>query len=133
MLVQHHQIAALKNCDSYQYRQLIDQPTLITQLTSSIIDLFLTNLPWNFSDSGVTDIGISEHCLVYAIRNICIPKSNPKTVTSRRFKNFNPDSFSSPWVTPELKKSNFSERQAQKVSLNVPDRWQLDLLQTHKE
>ena len=29
-------------CDSYQYRQLIDQPTSVTQLTSSIIDLFLT-------------------------------------------------------------------------------------------
>ena len=27
-------------CDSYQYRQLIDQQTRITQLTSSIIDLF---------------------------------------------------------------------------------------------
>ena len=71
-------------CDSYQYRQLIDQPTRITQLKSSIIDLFLTNHPWNFSDSGVTDIGISDHCLVYVIR---------KTVTSRCFKNFIPDSF----------------------------------------
>ena len=27
-------------CDSYQYSQLIDQATRITQLTSSIIDLF---------------------------------------------------------------------------------------------
>ena len=80
-------------CDSYQYRQLIDQPTRITQLTSSIIDLFLTNHPWDFSDSGVTKIGISGHCLVYAIRKICIPKSNPKTVTSRCFKHFIPDSF----------------------------------------
>ena len=67
-------------CDSYQYRQLIDQPTRITQLTSSIIDLFLTNHPRNFSYSGVANIGISDHCLVYAIRKICIPKSNPKTI-----------------------------------------------------
>ena len=67
-------------CDSYQYRQLIDQPARITQLTSSIIDLFLTNHPRNFSHSGVTNIGISDHCLVYAIRKICIPKSNPKTI-----------------------------------------------------
>ena len=67
-------------CDSYQYSQLIDQPTRITQLKSSIIDLFLTNHPRNFSYSGVANIGISDHCLVYAIRKICIPKSNPKTV-----------------------------------------------------
>ena len=80
-------------CDSYQYRQLIDQATGITQLTSSIIDLFVTNHPWNFSGSGVTDIRISDHRLVYAIRKICIPKSNTMTVTSRCFKNFIPDSF----------------------------------------
>ena len=53
-VVQHHQTSAQKLldiCDSYQYSQLIDEPTRITQLTSSIIDLFLTNHPWNFSDS----------------------------------------------------------------------------------
>ena len=32
---------------------------LLEWITSSIIDLCLTNHPWNFSDSGVTDIGIS--------------------------------------------------------------------------
>ena len=36
-------------CDTYQYSQLIDQPTRITQHTSSIIDLFLSNDPQNFS------------------------------------------------------------------------------------
>ena len=35
-------------CDGYHYKQLIDQPTRITQFASSIIDLFLTNHPWNF-------------------------------------------------------------------------------------
>ena len=38
-------------CDSYQYSQLIDQRTRITQLTSSIVDLFSTNHPWNLLDS----------------------------------------------------------------------------------
>ena len=79
-------------CDSYQYSQLIDRPTRITQLTSSIIDLFLTNHSWAFSDSGVANIRISDHFLVYAVRKICIPKSNPKTVTSRCFKDFIPTS-----------------------------------------
>ena len=57
-------------CDSYQYSQLINRPTRITQLTSSIVDLFLTNHLWNFSDSEVAHIGISDHCLVYAVRKI---------------------------------------------------------------
>ena len=57
-------------CDSYQYSQLINRPTRITQLTSSIADLFLTNHLWNFSDSEFAHIGISDHCLVYAVRKI---------------------------------------------------------------
>ena len=81
--MQDHQTAAQKLldiCDSYKYSQLIDQPTRITQPTSSIVDLFSTNHPWNLLDSGVANIGIIDHCLVYAIRKICIPKSNPKTI-----------------------------------------------------
>ena len=31
------------------------------------------------------------------------------------------------------KKANGLERQAQKISLKVPNRWQLDFLQTHEE
>ena len=57
-------------CDSYQYSQLINRPTRITQLTSSIVDLFLTNHLWNFSDSEFAHIGIGDHCLVYAVRKI---------------------------------------------------------------
>ena len=50
---------------------------------------------------------MSDHCLVYAIRKICIPKSNPKTVMSRCFKNFFPDNFRHdllmlPWHMIEL-------------------------------
>ena len=75
MLVEHHQTAAQKLldiCDSYQYSQLIGQRTCISQPTSSIVDLFL--------DSRVANIAIIDHCLVYAIRKICILKSNPKTI-----------------------------------------------------
>ena len=55
--------------------------------------LVSTTSPWNFSDP-VADFGMSDHFLVYAIRKICIPQSNPKsTVTRGYFKNFFPDSF----------------------------------------
>ena len=50
---------------------------------------------------------MSDHSLVYAIRKICIPKSNSKTVMSRCFKNFFPDNFRhdllmAPWHLIEL-------------------------------
>ena len=49
--------------------------------------LFLTNDPFYFSYIGGSDIGISDHCLVYVIR-ICFTKPNPKIVMSRWFKDF---------------------------------------------
>ena len=80
-------------CEAYQYSQLINQPTRITQHTSSIIDLFLTNNPSHFSDVGISDIGLSDHCLVYTMRKFSTPKSYPKIVMNRCFKNFFPDNF----------------------------------------
>ena len=41
----------------------------------------------------VSDLWISDHCLVYAIRKINLPKSTPKIKTSRCFEKFDPLSF----------------------------------------
>ena len=46
-----------------------------------------------YANSGVCHIGISDHSLIHAIRKLCIPKGKPKIVESRRFRNFNTDSF----------------------------------------
>ena len=54
-------------CETYQYSQLIDQPTRITKHTSSIIDLFLTNNPLYFSD-----IGVRARILVLVITVLCM-------------------------------------------------------------
>ena len=72
---------------------MIKQPTCITKDTRSTTDLFLTNYPHKFSHSGVSDLGISDHSLVYAIRKISVPKSSPKIKTSRCFKNYDSVSF----------------------------------------
>ena len=72
---------------------MIKQPTRITKDTRSTIDLFLTNDPQTFSLSGVSDLGISDHCLVYEVRKISLPKSSPKIAASRCFKNFDLVSF----------------------------------------
>ena len=61
---------------------------MIKQPTRSIIDLFPTNDPQTFSLSGVSDLGISDHCLVYVVRKITLPKSSARIKTSRCFKNF---------------------------------------------
>ncbi|CAB4032681.1 RNA-directed DNA polymerase from transposon BS, partial [Paramuricea clavata] len=43
----------LELSESYQYTQLIKEPTRVTNSSSTLIDLFLTNEPNNFTSAGV--------------------------------------------------------------------------------
>ena len=52
----------------YNLEQLIKEPTRVTNTSSSLVDLILTNQPNNISNSGVIDLGISDHSLIYAVK-----------------------------------------------------------------
>ena len=80
-------------CNLYQYHQLIQFPTRITENTASTIDSFMTNNHSKFSRYGVSHIGISDHSLIYAIRKLCIPTRNPNIIISGQFRNFDPNMF----------------------------------------
>ena len=81
-------------CENYQLQQLIKSPTRITECTSTLIDLILTNMPSRIVTSGVIHIGISNHSLVYTVRKFSIAKKyKPKYITTRQFKNFRADEF----------------------------------------
>ena len=45
--------------------QLVTQPARVTQYSSTLIDLYLTNSPGKISKSGVINIGISAWSLCY--------------------------------------------------------------------
>lgn len=89
----------------YQLNQLIDEPTRITSTTKTLIDVIFTNDCSRIVASGVSHVAISDHSLVYTIRKIAIPTQNThKYITTRDFKNFNPEKFkadlsSIPWNT----------------------------------
>ena len=51
--------ALLNVSDIYGLKQLFNEPTRITPLTSTLIDLISTNQPNNVSCSGVSHIAIS--------------------------------------------------------------------------
>lgn len=91
----------------YQLTQLINEPTRITESSSSLIDVILTNMPNRIVLSGVLPIGISDHCLVFVIRKIAIQSiKKHKIVQSRNFKNFQGQHFrndlcSMPWGSIE--------------------------------
>ena len=81
--------------DIYGLDQLITEPTLITQNTSTLIDVVFNNRPDRIVCSGVKHVGISDHSLVYAYRKLSADSQSRrhKTVTYRKLKNFCSASF----------------------------------------
>ena len=97
-------LSQLKQLSStYQFQQLINEPTRITLNSSTLIDVILINEPSRILKSGVVHIGLSDHSLVYAVRKFSMPSKNThKHVTTRSFKNFDANAFredlkSAPW------------------------------------
>ena len=79
--------------DIYQLKQIIQQPTRITENSETLIDVFITNNPEKISYSGVVPLGVSDHNLIYASIKIAFNKPQPKVVHSRNFKNYRKDYF----------------------------------------
>ena len=80
--------------EPFALTQVIEEPTRITEKTSTLIDLVLTGAPENIKTTGVVDVpGISDHSLVYFSYALKKPKYKPKMVTRRDLKNFKEKSF----------------------------------------
>ncbi len=72
----------------------IDKPSGTTNYSQTLIDLILTKIEDNKTiDSGVIELGISDHSLVYICRKISIPKKEPKLTETRQFSHFNSTDF----------------------------------------
>ena len=85
-------------CIQLNLQQVIKSPTRITENSSCLLDIVLTNNPQNVKDSRVISHGLSDHsfiCIVIGelFRHVR-PKLPPKLVTSfRSFQKFDIDSF----------------------------------------
>ena len=77
----------------YQLDQLINKPTRETNKSSTLIDLVLTNMKENISESGVIHLGMSDHSLVYAVRKFVNSKHKPTVREVRDYKRFNAEFF----------------------------------------
>ena len=81
-------------CSLHGLKQLILNPTHITENTSTLLDHVLTNSHDKVSQSGVINVGISDHQLTYCTRKISRTKSNEhKYITIRSLKNYTKDIF----------------------------------------
>ena len=81
-------------CSLHGLKQLITSPTRITENSSSLLDHILTNSTDRVSRSGVVDMSLSDHQLIYCTRRISRIKFNAhKYIRIRSLKNYNQSLF----------------------------------------
>ena len=81
----------LKISDLYGLKQLINEPKLVTEGSSTLIDLIYTNYTDMVGCSGVSYIAISDHSLVYYVyRKISsdLPSKGNSSISYRNFRDF---------------------------------------------
>ena len=79
----------LEISDLYGLKQLINEPTRVTESASTLIDLISVNYPDRVGCSGVSHIAISDHSLVYAYRKLSsdLPSKRHSSISYRNFRN----------------------------------------------
>lgn len=73
--------------------QLIKQPTRVSPTSSSTIDLIFTNCSHRVSNSGVLDLTISDHYLIYCNRTCRLPRQIPRMIKVRSFKHYDSSQY----------------------------------------
>ena len=68
--------------------QLIDKPTGVTETSRSLLDIIMVSDPALAKVSGVLEVTISDHFLVFVDINLKSPKQAPTYVVTRSFKRF---------------------------------------------
>ena len=80
--------------NNFGLKQLIRHPTRITCSTSSLIDHILTNAKEKISQSGIIDIGLSDHQMIFCTRKVTkIKIGMPKYINFRSMKNYSKELF----------------------------------------
>ena len=81
-------------CSLHGLRQLIKSPTRVTVNSSSLLDHILTNSTEKVSQSGILDLGLSDHQLIYCTRKTTRAKYNKhKYIKVRSLKNYTKDLY----------------------------------------
>ena len=76
---------------AFGLKQLVTKPTRITENSSTLIDVVLTNTPENISQCDTLLSSLSDHEMIGFIRKKVVTKYAPKRITSRNYKNYNPE------------------------------------------
>ena len=82
--------------ESFNYSQLVDKPTRISQHSSTLIDHIFSNAPNNISPISVPQYSISDHlpvCLTRTTQNLSDKGSAHKYIRYRKTEQFDENAF----------------------------------------
>ena len=74
-------------------KQLINEPTRITEYSKTVIDLIFTNREHKIVQSGIIHTTLSDNSLVFCVMKGGVPKLPPRKFEYRSFKNYNKTEF----------------------------------------
>lgn len=78
---------------SFYLKQLMKGFTRVTQLTRTLIDLFITSRPELYF-AGIIPVGFSDHSTIFGVRRLhSPPPPSPKIFVTRNYKHYNPALF----------------------------------------
>ena len=76
-------------CFSHSFHQLIMEPKRITEHAKTLIDHILANFPETVIQSGVIELGLSDHELFYCLRKTQFLKLNQHyKISSKSIRNY---------------------------------------------
>ena len=90
-------------CNAISASQLIEEPTRITDRSSTLTDLLISTAEDKITESGVIHTAISDHSMIYAIRKCRRDRNPPRIINTRSYKTFNPEKF-----TEDLQSADWS-------------------------
>ena len=82
--------------------KVIHKATRTTNCSSTLLDIALTSHPDRLATSGILQVGISGHDLIFAVKKKKLPRPISRTMEFRSLKNFDQNAFLSdlrniPW------------------------------------
>ena len=94
-------------CSSYNLTQLIEEPTQVTEQTSSLLDIILVSDIKQVRESFVMHSSVSDHDLVCFTLRLEKPRPKPVYINIRSFKHYNREAFhndlsQAPWSVIDI-------------------------------
>ena len=111
----------MTTCEEYNFKQLIEKPTRISEKTATTIDHIWTRKTNLITKTGTCE-GLSDHCGIYAFIETNLGKQEQEEITFRDFRMFNEDKYKSD-IQEYIKLSDFQKHMDNKDVNKAFDTW----------